>query len=78
MCQKIVPLRARQTGIFGALSLGAALARLDRSGAKIMGPNCMNEPLEMLGLLRQIPTEFVLAVYPNRRTASVPGSSFGL
>jgi homocysteine S-methyltransferase len=46
-------------------TLGGAFARLREIGAKIVGVNCMNDPREMAVLLRRIPTERPLAVYPT-------------
>jgi len=45
--------------------LAEAFSRLWDMGAKILGVNCMNDPAEMVVLLRQLPAEFPLAVYPT-------------
>lgn len=45
--------------------LAEAFAGLREIGAKIMGVNCMNDPREMAALLRQVPIEGPLAVYPT-------------
>ena len=45
--------------------LGEAFNRLREMGAKILGVNCMNDPAEMVGLLRELPATYPLAVYPT-------------
>jgi methionine synthase I (cobalamin-dependent) len=47
------------------ISLAEAFARTRQSGAKIMGLNCMNGPQEMQALLRELPNEHLLTVYPT-------------
>jgi methionine synthase / methylenetetrahydrofolate reductase (NADH) len=42
-----------------------AFARLRDLGANIMGVNCLNDPREMAALLRLLPGENLLAVYPT-------------
>jgi methionine synthase / methylenetetrahydrofolate reductase(NADPH) len=47
------------------ISLADAFAKLQEQGARMMGVNCMNDPLGMVQLLRNLPTECLLAVYPS-------------
>jgi homocysteine S-methyltransferase len=47
------------------VSLADAFAKLCALGAKIVGANCMNTPQAMVQLLRGVPADYVLAVYPN-------------
>jgi homocysteine S-methyltransferase len=47
------------------ISLANAFARIRAVGANILGLNCMNCPREMQILLRQLPDQYFLAVYPT-------------
>jgi len=47
------------------VALNEAFARAHRSGADIVGMNCMNDPREMLTLLAEQLSAFPLAVYPT-------------
>jgi len=49
-----------------------AFSRLRDLGAKIMGLNCMNDPGEMTMLLRRLPAEENLAVYPTAGSPQLP------
>jgi homocysteine S-methyltransferase len=51
--------------IAAGMSLADAFARLRGLGAKIVGVNCMNGPEGMLQLLRRIPEQQLLTVYPT-------------
>lgn len=46
-------------------SLRDAFARLQDRGANVLGVNCMNDPREMVTLLKQLSSEHLLAVYPT-------------
>jgi homocysteine S-methyltransferase len=49
----------------GDISLAGAFAKLQAMDVKMMGVNCMNDPRGMVQLLRQLPGEHLLAVYPS-------------
>lgn len=53
----------------GRLSSGVllvdAFAKLCALGTKMVGVNCMNEPHAMVQLLQRVPTDYLLAAYPN-------------
>jgi len=42
-----------------------AFGKLQQSGAKILGVNCMNGPRAMVQLLERVPVDYLLAAYPN-------------
>ncbi len=56
-------------GVDGRLSCGMSLAeafgRFKKMGARIVGLNCMNAPQEMVAVLRDLPDEYLFAVYPT-------------
>lgn len=54
--------------------LGEAFGRLRDQGAELMGVNCLNEPQEMVTLLRALSAGYPLAVYP---TAGQPRAGHG-
>jgi methionine synthase I (cobalamin-dependent) len=56
--------------------LADAFAKLQGMGAKLMGANCMNDPRGMVQLLRQLPAEYSLAVYPSAGNPKQQGNSF--
>jgi methionine synthase I (cobalamin-dependent) len=42
-----------------------AFQKLTELGAQIVGVNCMNDPHAMVQLLQRVPTDYLLAAYPN-------------
>lgn len=53
-----------------------AFGRLRDLGAKILGVNCMNDPEEMAVLVRQIPAEYLIAVYPTAGSPQLRNGRF--
>lgn len=49
----------------GGTMLRDAFARLQDRGANLLGVNCMNDPGEMVELLQQLSSDYLLAVYPT-------------
>ncbi|MFZ1218539.1 MAG: homocysteine S-methyltransferase family protein [Chthoniobacterales bacterium] len=63
-------------GQLSDISLAGAFAKLQAMGAKMMGVNCMNDPHGMVQLLRQLPGEHLLAVYPSAGNPREQGGRF--
>ena len=62
--------------VSSGILLGDAFAKLQEQGARMMGVNCMNDPRGTRKLLRQLPAERLLAVYPSAGLPKKQGDRF--